>query len=452
MRCPLFRTWLQSLALTALTVASTSAAESAPGRWAVILAPGQHDQVAATPQHANAGRELARRLEKAGFKKSQIVVLADDQKSADRQPTASNFRQQLEAVRDAAQADDVILIAVAAPVRTVGDADVIVTRDAQAKAATDPLRVAEIVQTLKSSASKHRVLVVDSAEVGKKDSEQTLGQKTLGLPEGQWAIFNGGHRVRNESIEGQPLTYFMQSVLDGLASLADGNRDGEVSVLELTEYMQLYAETQKLPAPHVHGKTTEDFKLATISSSGHDEHLLPSAIREKLARRLYDSASVCLFVEDRPLQALESLRRAALYRPESKLAREIDTLTNTALSATGQVEAAWKRAQARSEPLFLRVNGPVELCLPGQGTGPALPRNIYIKAVSEASSETQKWLYVTAAYQPRYEDHRVSFIEYPLKPGMIRISEASQLEPSGNSVNAALQKLLSQQQKRGPIE
>lgn len=456
MKCRLFQQWLQSLALCGLTASAAWSAEAtpafprtpapAPSRWALVVAGGQSDQQPSANHHSHGSRELAERLEKAGFSKSQIVVLSAEQSAADRTPTAANLRAQLEHIRDAARADDVILVCVSSCARTIDGTDYLCTQETEPKALAAPaadvktrsaVSVAEILKTLKGSASKCRVLVVDSAESGKRDGEQTLGQRTMEMPEGQWAFFNSSHRLRTEPKDAAPTTWFMQSLLDGLAVHADSNVDGQVSLFELTEYMQLYAEARQCAAPTVHGKTTQDFALSEVTVDSQDVLALSPELRDRLAQSLVDSANVSLFVEQNPQPALQALQRAAQYRPSEKLGSEIRVLTNTALTGIGEVAQAWKRADSKSEVLLLRVNTPIELCQSGQKAGKRLPVGLYLKVVSEAASATQNWLYVTAAYEAKYENRRVSFVEYRIEPGMIQLREASLLPNPATGLNLA---------------
>ncbi len=420
--------------------------------WALILAPSRYSELESAPHHVEGARQLCDQLLKAGFAADHVVLLTIPSGRQSRPATVDGFRQQLKAMVDRVRADDVFLVAVSSYAVRLGDTDLLCASDtSQAELNTSDdtatketrktlISVQEVVHQMSLSASTKRCLLIDAAgsraQVAKKSTSKA-GERPIQVPDHQWVMFNNGDRLTQPADGRGATSCFMRSVIDGLAQHADGNRDGQVSLLELSDYCQLSAEAQQLTAPIFHGKTTANFTLAAISEDPDDARRLPIELRQRLAEELLSAARNTLLVERKGAAALESLLRASQYRPDSKTQNEIDQLTNTAVASKADaqnVAAAWARASAQQRPLIVLLPFATNVQVPGEITvREVLPAGTLVKVTKFVGNE---WLKVEGQFRPEFSVNRLGYTAAPLTEGFVRLSSLRSPDQANDNVLA----------------
>lgn len=418
-------------------IANVSAAEQQTS-WALILAPSRYSELPAAPHHVEGARQLCDQLLKSGFAADHVVLLTIPSGRQSRPATADGFRKQLAAMVDRVGADDVFLVAVSAYAVRLGDSDYVCASDTSKAELTvngntathaipkTLIPIQEIVEQMSLSASTKRCLLIDAAgsraQVA-KDASMRPGERPLQVPDHQWVMFNDGDDLDQPMADAVGTSRFMRSVIDGLALHADGNSDGQVSLLELSDYCQLSAEAQQLTAPIFHGKATANFTLATVSDKPDDASRLPKELRQRLAEELLSAARNTLLVERKGAAALETLVRAAQYRPEPKTQSEIEQLTATAIASKADaqsVTAAWTRANAQQRPLIVLLPFDTKVQVPGEVTvREVLPAGTLVKVTKFEGNE---WLKVEGQYRPQFGLNRLNYAAAPLAEGFVRLS------------------------------
>lgn len=430
--------WLNSL--SADDAAEAAAPLQTSVRRALVFAPGKYAKLKPAPYHFEGATLLQQRLTKAGFADEHVMLLSAAGMTANRQATAANFLKQLALLRDDAGADDVILVVVASFLRTVNGTTYICTSDsdpaelAALKTDTSPgsfVSMSQVVECLEGSAATHRLLVVDAAEAKGETSGPASSTAMIPLPPGLWSITSTSPNLCHIAGSGKH-TWFTRSLLDGMTEHADSDSSGGISLFELTDYLQRYAELIKYELPNVQGKTNVDFELATLSSNPGDTETLRPELRKQVIERFVESAKYELFRKNNPASALRALRRALSYHPAPETKMTIENLSNTALAAAGDVLDACKRAAVASQLLQFRTTETLTITVPHKIVGRQVPAGIYLTI--DGFSDDGKWLWVAGALQARFADGGVIFTEYPIERGWLDVKKVASSPPPNAAV------------------
>lgn len=348
---------------------------AAASSWAVVFAPDKYREWESTASLCRGAEALRERLLKAGVPADHVRYLsAGDQHSA-QAATAANFRQALAAVAGKAAKQDLLFVVVAARGVHVGGVDYVCAADttraeiqrlsrAQTADRSSPqtvVSVQEIVRSMWQSASQRQFLLLDAlsgsaapaAQGATGNLSEQFGSQLLQVPNGQLIMCNQSPRQHHAAGDKSPVSCFVRAVLDGLACHADSNQDGFVSVLELSDYVALHAESEGYTPPLLHGKTMQDFRLCATSETRGKTPSLPADVRQQLSQTLLAVGRTALALDWNPDMTAAALRRACSYGLSPAEQREVERLQLTVLSATGDVAGAWQQAQAHAYPLLL---------------------------------------------------------------------------------------------------
>lgn len=344
---------------------------------AVIVTPGLYQNLAPAPYLNVGATALQKQLQAAGFETENILLLTDD---VTRSPglTSAQVLQQLNAVVNLSQQNDLLIVAVAGHgVHIAGSDYLCLTRTTAAEIlpqANEPttrthldghlLSVQELTETI-SIAAGRKLLIVDTSggrspfvdetnNLNGLSSSQQFGSQVLHLGDETWAIFSRSGRLTESTQESPVMTRFMRSVLEGLALHADTNRDQSVSLLELSDYLHRFSVLENSIPPVFQGKLNVDFSISpTTRVSGADA--LPESERQLLFKNARDLAVKALLVEQDNELAMEALDRAAQYANTKTSIAELANLKRTMLAANGRLFDAWRDAQLHGEPLLVLV-------------------------------------------------------------------------------------------------
>jgi hypothetical protein len=235
-----------------------------------------------------------------------------------------------------ADSKDLLLVILCSPGVQLDNSDYVLSADSPEdlpteKGKTDPrlVPIAEVAEEMAASASNRRVLIVDGAsndDSALAKAAIRFGRSPIESRDGQWVILNQSNRT---SIRGdQPaMTDFAWSFLDGVTLHADGNRDGSVTVFELSDYMKLWAEEHRMPPPRIAAKTSDDLPLLATSAAAD-----PTFPRDELARnarRLLAEARKALRLEMDVRAAAALVDRARRLCDDADLKGEIDMVSAT---------------------------------------------------------------------------------------------------------------------------
>lgn len=388
--------------------------------WSVIYAPGVYEHLPQAGHHSAAAVRLRKRLTDGGFPADQVVLL--EGKSA----TASRFRETLAESVDAAAPDDVFLVVLLTHGIQFGEVDYVCASDTplevEAEIASSSRRligISEILEEMTFSASATRLLVVDGAGISSgplHDASLRFGRLPLHTSDGQWVIINRGRRMGLRG--GQRLTSFAMSILDGLVFHADGNRDGNVSLLELAAYMKLFADGQQDVNPTFAGKSGQD--AFVLSKTQENDDTFPTEQLAANARKLLEEAEKTLFLDLDVRAALALLDRAnRLTLPgELELRRAIKAAMDSSRILNGDAVKVLPQKKEPGKRWTAVLPRPAVHREPGWGATQQLPAG----TVVEITMTLQDFAGVVAAWTPRLDGDAVKLVPRELKAGWIPLA------------------------------
>lgn len=430
-----------AVAVTLMLVDMGSGTKAMAADGVVLFAPGVYEHQSPTAFHANAAKQIHGRLLKSGVLEGRIAWIQG------RQATVAAFSDALTNMANSTESNDLLLVVICSPGVRYEDHDYVFTADTptdprQGIDATKPrlLAIAQVLREMGASVSKRRVLIVDGAAEGDSSVGPAFvqfGCASVEPSEGQWVIINRAN-VMGQRAEQSPMTDFMWSFADGIAFHADGNRDGFISVLELVDYMKLYAEEQRNTTPSFAGKTTGD--AAFLPTSAANDDTFPREALLANARRLVAEARKALLLELDLTGSQALLTRAGRLCVDVDLKAEIDDLTVTASILGGKTNVV---PLVASEGITYSVVLPREAGLYSPGATQAsrrLPAGtvVQISHRSPSSSEGDAWpfLRVVGASRPQWTAGQISFhpVAVPSEPlwmlGSELVATADQAVPS----------------------
>ena len=343
--------------------------------WGLIFSPKSYVALADAPALHHGATALKQQLIDAGFAPERIVFLDEGIRGGKEAATIDSFRQQLARLTDAAGKNDLLFVAVASHGVQKDGCDLVCATDASAADLDRTVRqqpagglipLQEIVRIMAMSASQKRFLLVDNAgsrspfRNGAQISDQSgladrFGSQPLQVPNGQWIVCSRSGRL-NDSDQDASTSCFMSSVLDGLRSNADSNKDGQVSAFEISDYVQLYAGTLGYAPPVLHGKTNIDFALAATTEPAGVMAKLPAELRELLSRDAIRAGCASLLAEHDAARATWAFFEAEPYLASDQQTQENYALYLTALASMGHVDQALPLAKAGGVPLLVHIS------------------------------------------------------------------------------------------------
>jgi hypothetical protein len=407
----------------------------------LIFAPEIASLLGDAAHHARAAQRLAERLAQGGINAEQIVRLQG------KQATAANFRTALSEAVDETPPDGRLVVVLCAPGWEFDDNEFICAADTPADIAAelakpDPqiISLEAVVREMAQSASRRRVLIVDPIVAVTEplaDGNARFGRRPLPAPDGQWIVINRSGRMNGR--DGQPpITDFFCSVLDGLAVHADGNRDGAVSLLELVEYLKLYAEDRRDPEPRIAGKLDEDFPL--IATSADSDRTFPREELQENARRLIVEAEKALLFDVDIEAALNLLDRAArLCRDEDLKAMIADVFASARILNGEAAQVLPRKAEAEKQwtAVLPRGSGLRE------GGTAKVTKSLPAGTIVDLFFQADKSVWVTSASLPLWSSEGLSLQQLEIEPGWIELADLK-ANPSSQVPNEYLRQRLAQ--------
>lgn len=347
---------------------------------AVVIVPGDYQEFAPVPFLNKGMLELSQHLKLAGFDDEHVVILNTSQD--EHTLTNESIVEALDEFVNMSNSEDLLLVAIAGHGMQLNGKDYIclgattkqdVHQLMEASSSSSNLtqnlvRLQEIVSTMSLSAAGQKLLIVDTAGSRSplKDggnfprglsANEKFGTQVLGISGGTWTICSRSGRLTETKQAEKSKTRFMRSVLEGLALHADANNNKSVSLLEISDYIQRFAEAENSIPPVFQGKLNVDFELVkTTRESTADA--LPSTIRTLLYSQMRDLAIKALVIEQDADVAINALERAALYAHEPQLKSELEGLHLTAMATSGEVQKAWQLANSLDRSLLMIVANP----------------------------------------------------------------------------------------------
>ena len=194
---------------------------------------------------------------------------------------------------------------------------------------------------------------------------------------------------------------------------------GTVSVLELADYMKLYAEEQNNPVPKIAGKTSGDVVLVSTSTAEDDS--FPREALATNARRLVTEARKTLLLELDVRAGMGLLDRAKRLCADPGLEHEIEQVAVTAGILRGEADRVLPESK-EEETSYLAVL-PREAGVYAAGAAKPsqhLPAGTVVqvthRAVSTAEGRSSTYISANGALLPEWKTDEVSFTSIPL-PG-----------------------------------
>lgn len=305
------------LLLIALTVVAASWSSAAPafaqaptvnvtnptaGRWAVLVGIDDYTNVRDLNYCVADQRALQQTLVRAGFDVQHVTLLSDDANDKQLLPLRSNVEQQIERVCDLAKKGDLVLISFSGHGVHVGQTSYLCPADTRLDDPKTMIAVDWVYERLQKSPADLRIVVMDacrnvSPDPGNppgsgaselKEASRDFVRASERLPEGLvlFSSCTGGELAQED--KGLGHSVFMHFLLDGLAGKADDNKNGRISLGELTRYASVetslyvnkrFAETQR---PKLKGKLTPQLLEFELGSSAALAEQLTNSLGMKL--------------------------------------------------------------------------------------------------------------------------------------------------------------------------
>ena len=388
---------------------------------AVLFAPGEYQHFGDASYHETAVNQLAQRLHKAGVPEGRVVRLCG------KQATASALTDALIEMVDSVGSEDLLLIAICSHGVQFDNCDYVLAADTPKNVREELgqedgkiISILSVLEEMAISASQRRLLIVDGAaksEPALADATARFGRLPLKVADGQWVILNRSNQVSQRGQE-PPMTDFAWSVLDGIAFHADGNRNGNVSILELADYVKLYAEAQDNLLPTIAGKISGDVSLVSTSAASDDT--FPREALAANARRLVAEARKTLLLELDVRAGMGLLDRASRLCSEPELQREIDEVSATAAILRGKADQVLPTERDEATTYLAVLPREAGLYVAG-AKSPS--RRLQAGTVVQATHHTvitangRNWIYVSVrgALLPEWEAGQVSFKSIPFQ-------------------------------------
>lgn len=389
--------------------------------WAVVFAPGNYESLPNSEYHRVGANRLRNRLLKAGFDKQRVRILAGGMPDVSGPATSESLRETVLDLTSKAQDGDLLLVVVASYGAHIRGRDYVCDTTATARQIaafagddkTDtpdsliPVRnIADWMFELSEKA--HQCLLVDGAATDSgldHHIANPFGTASSGASSRQYAMFSQTGKLKLIGSPQETRTVFMQSLLDAFAGHADFNGNDSVSVLELTDYMRLFAEEEHAATPRLAGGSSLDFALASVDSDTKNDGLSVE-LRQRLAETLLTSARTALLFERDVDGARGATRRALEYGITGPLHDEIAMMMLTLKVLEGQFDEAWNDSQKLGQPLLVYA-----------------PQNLEIKAGEKTlgmfdagrmgliTKTAGAWARLQTIYKPAWKNDRLTFEE-----------------------------------------
>jgi len=220
--------------------------ENAKGRWALLIGVDEYIKAEKLRYCGADIRALAQRLEASGFARDHIYLLHDKAEETQFRPVKANIEEKLKLVLGLVETGDLVLVAFSGHGIHRDGKSYLCPPEVNLDDATTMVSLDSVYQQLQNCQAAFKLLVVDAC----RDDPRLAGQKSLRSadeikqfavameepPQGIMLMTSCG--VGEISMEEKEFGHgvFMHFLLEGLTGLADVNRNGAVSLLELALY------------------------------------------------------------------------------------------------------------------------------------------------------------------------------------------------------------------------
>jgi formylglycine-generating enzyme required for sulfatase activity len=251
-------------------------------KWALLI--GVNDYVAGRDLKYAVNDQVffSQRLVEAGFSRQRIFSLLSGAKNAKDQPFKRNIEIRLQTVMGLAKEGDFVLVAFSGHgVHINGDSYICPADADQDSPKTTMIKVSDIYTALNTSKATFKLLVVDACRnihlaaekrslVDEKESLRGIAKTFARPPSGILVLSSsaaGQFSHEDPKLKLGVFMAFLQYGLTGVADTEQGNRDGQVSLLELYKYTHegtsLFVSKKHgtLQTPTLHGDIAGDFVL-----------------------------------------------------------------------------------------------------------------------------------------------------------------------------------------------
>lgn len=209
-----------------------AAAES--NRWALVVGVDKCAAIGELKVCAADARALAAQLAQVGYAGSEITVLADDSADLSTWPTIGNVKRRLEILAEGAGPEDSILFFFSGHGVTRDGEGYLVPSDGDARQA---IALKWVKSVLAASKAGRKTIILDACHAGA--AKGVSGIVPGAADGGDIAMLLSCDRDQvSWPDESRRLSAFTAKLLQGLAGGADKNRDGRVTVAELSDYVK----------------------------------------------------------------------------------------------------------------------------------------------------------------------------------------------------------------------
>jgi len=264
--------------------AAANKTQSPTNKWALLIGVNDYVHGKNLKYAVNDQLIFSKRLVESGFSGQHIFSLLSGAKNAKDQPVKRNIEIRLQTVTELADEGDFILVAFSGHGVHVNGESYICPADADPKSPkTTLIKVTDIYKALNKSKATVKLIVVDACRteteellpaetrsfVDRNKSLQGIAKTFASPPRGILVLSSsavGQYSIEDPKLKQGVFMAFLQYGLTGVADKENGNRDGQLSLLELYQYAhentKRFAKAHgTLQTPSLHGEIVGDFVL-----------------------------------------------------------------------------------------------------------------------------------------------------------------------------------------------
>ncbi|MEO8497949.1 MAG: SUMF1/EgtB/PvdO family nonheme iron enzyme [Planctomycetota bacterium] len=265
-------------------------------KWAILVGIDDYSNVKDLRYCGADMRALRDRLVASGFPKDHVIVLHDEAPENRFKPFKSNIEQQLELVLKLAGKDDMVVLAFSGHGVHLEGGSYLCPIDAQLDDPVTLVSLEKIYGQMKDSAAALKLILVDACrndpklggQKGLAESTKLFADAIKGdeLPKG--SILLNSCTAGEVSWEDENFKHgvFMHFLLEGLKGKADDNKSGDVTLSELSKYVNyqtkkhVFARFNSSQQPFLRGEFTleaMEFSFGTIGG-GDNRPAMPMTL------------------------------------------------------------------------------------------------------------------------------------------------------------------------------